>query len=487
MGTTTLIASKPSVEPELVVEKKAGIIASKDFTIDQITNNIDQYSVRLEKTVPSLVSLNQDFSYNYVVTAKDKLKKVVVKEQIPSGSTYVSSSPTAEISEDTVTWTLYNLEKGEIVPLELVINASTVSDLSNQATIEAYTEALTTISVGVPELTIQTTTILESVLLNTNVPWKITVANTGTFFAENVVITDTLPDGLVHASGENNQVIEIGHLVPGDSREIILDTTAIKTGELCNLAVVTASNAESVQEEACIIVLESGLEVSTEGPEKQFVGKTAVYTIDVVNTGDIAFEDVIITSIAPPEGKLVRAQEGAVVEENTATWTADLGIGDEKSFEVELLVIEEGSFCNKASVSTVDSSLIKTANACTSWGGYPALLIEVLDTNDPLVVGEETTYIIQIANQGTAADSNVKLDIQIPKGLSIISIAGDTKGTISKNKISFEPYPTLRAKEIIQFRVTAKATEIGDLRFKAKMSSDLLKVPVPEEESTQVY
>ena len=54
------------------------------------------------------------------------------------------------------------------------------------------------------------------------------------------MITDTLPDGLVHASGENNQVIEIGHLVPGDSREIILDTTAIKAGELCNLAEVLA-------------------------------------------------------------------------------------------------------------------------------------------------------------------------------------------------------------------------------------------------------
>lgn len=485
MGTATLIASKPSVEPDLVAEG-AGAIASEGFTIDQISNHIDKYLVHLEKTVPSLVSLNEDFSYNYVVTAKHNLKKVVVKEQIPDGSTYVSSSPTAEISEDTVTWTLYNLEKGEIVPLELVINASTISDLSNQASIDAYLEASTTVSVGVPELTIQTTTILESVLLNTNVPWNITVANTGTFLAKNVVITNTLPDGLSHSSGESNQVIEIGQLVPGDSREIILDTTAIKAGEFCNLAVVTASNAESVEDEACIRILESGLEVSTEGPEKQFVGKTAIYTVDVVNTGDVAFEDVIITDIVPPESELIRA-DGAVIEENTATWTTDLGIGDEKSFEVELLVITEGSFCNQASVSTVDSSLVKTATACTEWKGYPALLIEVLDTKDPLVAGEETTYIIQIANQGTAADSNVKLDIQVPKGLSILSVAGDTKGTISKNKVSFDPYPTLRAKEIIQFRVVAKAIDIGDLRFRAQVSSDLLKVPVPEEESTHVY
>ena len=485
MGTTILIASKPSVEPDLAVEEPKAIVPD-GYSIDVAADYVDKQSVRLEKTVPSLVALNQDFSYNYVVTAKDKLKKVIVKDQVPVGSTYVSSSPTAQIIEDTVVWTLYNLERGEIVPLELVVNASTISDFSNQATVEAYAGASTTTSVGVPELTIQTTTILESVLLNTNVPWNITIANTGTFFADNVVITNTLPDGLAHSSGESNQIIEIGQLIPGDSREIILDTTAIKAGKLCNLTVVTASNAESVEDEACINVLESGLEVYTEGPEKQFVGKTAIYTVDVANTGDIAFEDVIITNIAPPESELISA-EGAVIEGNTATWTADLGLGDEKSFEVELLVTKEGSFCNQASVSTVDSSLVKTDNACTEWGGYPALLIEVLDTKDPLIAGEETTYIVQIANQGTAADRNVKLDIQIPKGLSIMSIAGDTKGTISKNKISFDPYPILRAKEIIQFRVVAKAVDTGDLRFKARVSSDLLKVPVPEEESTHVY
>ncbi|MGK0310300.1 MAG: putative repeat protein (TIGR01451 family) [Lentimonas sp.] len=149
--------------------------------------------------------------------------------------------------------------------------------------------------------------------------------------------------------------------------------------------------------------------------------------------------------------------------------------------------MKDGDYCNEASVSTVDSSLNTSASACTEWRGYPALLIEVIDTQDPLIVGEETTYIIQIANQGSAADTNVNLDVQIPEGLSIISIAGDTEGVITGNDISFVPYPVLNAKEIIQFRVIVKAVDTGDLRFKAQMSSDLLQVPVPEEESTQAY
>jgi len=126
-------------------------------------------------------------------------------------------------------------------------------------------------------------------------------------------------------------------------------------------------------------------------------------------------------------------------------------------------------------------------DACTEWRGYPALLIEVIDTEDPLLVGEETTYVIQITNQGTAPDRNVTLDVQLPSGFSVVSAVGDTRGTITGNNINFAPYAVLNAKEIIQFRVVAQAVAIGDGRFRAQMKSDLLKTPVPEEEATQVY
>ncbi len=111
----------------------------------------------------------------------------------------------------------------------------------------------------------------------------------------------------------------------------------------------------------------------------------------------------------------------------------------------------------------------------------------MIDTEDPLLVGEQTTYVIQITNQGTAQDTNVGLEVQLPSQLKVISAAGDTQGTISGNNVSFAPYPVLKAKQIIEFRVVAEAVAEGDARFKAQMKSDLLKSPVPEEEATQVY
>ncbi|MDP4878613.1 MAG: hypothetical protein NWR36_01900, partial [Opitutales bacterium] len=93
----------------------------------------------------------------------------------------------------------------------------------------------------------------------------------------------------------------------------------------------------------------------------------------------------------------------------------------------------------------------------------------------------------QITNQGTAQDTNVGLKVQLPAGLKIVSAAGDTKGTISGNNVNFAAYPVLKAKQIIEFRVVVEAVSEGDSRFRAQMTSDLLKTPVPEEEATQVY
>ena len=454
-----------------------------------VSDSIDQYEVSLDKSAPATVALNEPYAYSYTVTAKQDLNKVIVKEQIPAGAVYVSSNPEAEVSGSNVTWTLYNLDAGVQAPLELVVNPTSVADLSSCATIVAIQDACTTTSVGVPELTLVKTTPNEQVLINTGVPWNITVTNTGNFCAYDVVVTDTLPAGVTHESGETKLVTEIGTLAPGESREITINTTAVATGEQANVAVATSSNtdpAENNQDDALVRVVEAGLEVTKDGTPMQFVGKKATYKIDVTNTGDLALSDVVVTDTVPAENKLLSAS-GAQIDGNTATWTVSLAAGESKSFDVTVLGLEDGTYCNQVSAASAEYGLSGNDEACTEWGGYPALLIEVIDTEDPLLVGEETTYIIQITNQGTAPDTNVTLDIQLPDELSVVSAAGDTQGTIAGNNVNFAAYPSLAAKEIIQFRVVAKAVSIGDARFRAQLNSDILKSPVPEEEATQVY
>ena len=487
--TTVFNLKRPSVNRHIHEYSKPAPVAPAplaDCDPGTVSDSVDKYLVRLEKSAPATVALNEPFSYNYTVTAKDDVKKVVVNEQIPAGTVYVSSDPQAEVKGSSVTWTLFNLEDGQNVPLALVVKPTAAADLSSCATIVAFPEACTTTSVGVPELAIVKTTPNEQVLINTGVPWDITVTNTGNFCAYDVVVTDTLPAGVTHESGNSKLVTELGTLAPGESRDITVNSTAAATGEHCNVAVVDSSNAGSATDDACIVVVEAGLEVTKEGTPMQFVNKKASYKIVAKNTGDIALNDVVVVDTVPSQNKLLAAP-GAQIDGNTAIWTTSLGAGESKSFDVTVRGLQGGTYCNQVSAASAAYGLSDSDDACTEWKGYPALLIEVIDTEDPLLVGEETTYVIQITNQGTAADTNVSLDVQLPAGLSLVSAAGDTQGTIAGNNVAFAPYSVLSAKEIIQFRVVAKAVAVGDARFKAQMKSDLLKTPVPEEEATQVY
>lgn len=222
-----------------------------------VTDYIDKYLVRLEKSAPDMVAINTPYDYSYTVVAKDKVKKVVVTETIPAGTEYVTSEPEAEVSGSDVTWTLYNLEKGDNVALKLTVKPTQVADLSNCATIVAYPEACTTTQVGAPELAITKTTPNEQVLLGAGVPWNITVSNVGNFCAYDVMLTDTLPSGVTHESGDKVLKADIGTLAPGESCDVTVNTTAAASGEHCNTAVASASNAESVEDDACVVVVEA--------------------------------------------------------------------------------------------------------------------------------------------------------------------------------------------------------------------------------------
>ncbi len=451
-----------------------------------VTDYVDDYHARLDKSAPAQVAINTPYDYTYTVTAKDKVKKVVVEDQIPEGASYVSSNPEAEVKGNTVVWTLYNLAKGDTVDLSLTVKPTGVTDLRSCATITVFPEACTTTTVGVPELAIVKTTPNERVLIGSGVPWNITVTNTGNFCAYDVVVTDTLPAGVSHDTGSKVLTTDIGTLAPGESRDISVNTTASATGQHCNVARVDSSNAGSAEDDACIVVVEAGLDVVKDGTPMQFVNKRASYTITVTNTGEVALSDVVVTDTVPSQNQLLSAP-GASISGNTATWTTSLAAGQSQSFNLEVLGLQGGTYCNQVAASSSEYGLSDSDDACTEWKGYPALLIEVIDTEDPLLIGEETTYVVQITNQGTAPDHNVKLDVSLPQNLEVVSAAGDTQGSISGRSVSFAPYGALQAKEVIEFRVVARAVAVGDARFRAEMRSELLQTAVPEEESTQVY
>ena len=475
----------PAREREAAPERREA--PAREMEIGRVSDSIDDYLVRLDKSAPEMVGLDDPFDYKYTVTAKHKLQKVVVTEEIPEGAVFVSADPEADVDGNTVTWTLYDLEKGETRDLTLTVRAEEIVDLSNCATIKAYPAACTTTRVGQPVLELTKTTPREQVLLDSSVQWNIVVENTGDFPANEVVVTDTLPAGVSHASGSSELVYEIGTLNPGERRNIEILTTTTEVGEHVNTAEVTSSNAGSASDDARIVVEEAGLEVEKSGEDYQFLGRNSTYTIVVTNTGQVDLYDITVVDSAPAQ-TTIQSASGAMIEGNTATWEiSTLPAGESREFSITLTSRELGTHCNRVSVSESSIGLRASDEACTEWRGYPALLIEAIDLVDPLGVGEETTYVVTVTNQGSAPDFNLAIVCEITAEMEFVSASGAAPGQVEARKVTFETVDRLDPGASIEFRIRARAVEIGDVRFRADLTSDLLRRPVSTGEATQVY
>src|SRR5690606_1347953 len=131
--------------------------------------------------------------------------------------------------------------------------------------------------------------------------------------------------------------------------------------------------------------------------------------------------------------------------------------------------------------------LTGSAEACTLWEGMPAILLEVIDTEDGLLVGDPTTYIVRVTNQGSANDTNVVIPMDFPEGIQPRSASGATRGTVEGQSVTFEPYPTFAPNQTLEYRVAPRAAGEGDNRINTSLTSDGFEDAILEIESTTVY
>lgn len=439
---------------------------------------------KLTKRVTAMQSVGREFTYEYMVEASQDLMDLVITDTIPNGLQYVSSTPRASMTGNDVVWSLGELNEGEFEAVTLSVKALQTGEFANCVTVDASPKACLTVLVGAPLLTIDKSVVDESLLLGERADFNIVVTNKGNAVAENVVIVDKLPQGLTARSPLE---FTIGDLAPSESRSVEITAMTTTSGEFLNVASAVGSNVESVSDDAMVYVNTAALEIIKSGPAEQYIGKRAKYEIVVTNTGDVALSNLVVTDTVGT-GMQIASAAGAVGNPNTVSWDiASLPAGQSKSFTVSTTAEIAGDYCN--SVEVVDSALklSDSAQACTTWKGYPAILLEVIDTEDPLLVGEESTYVIRLTNQGNAPDYNIEITADIAAQLKILSISGETKGRVDGQAVSFETLSVLSPKQTVEYMIKVEGKEIGGGRSNFELDTKLLNGSISETESTQVY
>lgn len=433
---------------------------------------------------PRMCTLGDQYPLDFEICACDDVCDVVVSTQLPDGVIYLKSEPEAKVDGKKLTWHIGSMHKGDKILAKVTLKCDCEGELCVCFCATATPVRFCSLVCAKPILTCEKCG-PEEVCPGAPVAYTITVSNKGTCTAESVVVTDNVPDGLEHCSGLKTLTFNLGNLEPCQVKKVNVSFTAVKRGKVCNTAVVSACNANSTSCQCCTNVYKQGVEIVKTGPKEQMLGKNADYQITVTNPGDKVLTNVVVTDNAPATTSIVAAN-GAAINGNQAVWKLkELKPGEKVSFGITLTVCTPGCFTNKVSVNTCQGCCA-SAEFLTRWKGHPALTACLCDNADPICIGESTVYTLTVVNQGVESDSNVATVFRFPKEISPVSASGDTKATISGDTVTFAPYANLRPRQTLTFKVEAEAKASGDARVSAEVSSDFIKKPIVQQESTIV-
>ena len=231
----------------------------------------------------------------------------------------------------------------------------------------------------------------------------------------------------------------------------------------------------------------SALGIDCAAPAEVLAGSSVNVCLTVRNTGNVLEPKAIVTLPIPDGIDLASMTEGGVASEGRVTWEiANLSPNATKQVCAVFKARQLGSrpftpSARSASAPPVQSTCeIRVA-------GIPAILLDAVDLEDPVEVGKEVTYVINVTNQGSAPGTNIRLVCLLPASQEFVSGTGATAVRFQSDTITTESLPSLDPKAVASWRVVVKALQADDARFKLELSSDQFEKPIHEEESTQQY
>jgi uncharacterized repeat protein (TIGR01451 family) len=350
----------------------------------------------------------------------------------------------------------------------------------------AYTPLVCATGVAIkPELTL-TKVGPEFASIGQPITYNLTVSNTGIGAAQNVRLVDPLPGQMRTTEGLAETSFDVGTLNAGQSRSFTVTAVPPEPGRYVNIARATSASGLEARAEAVTVVRAPQLTIEKFGPEQQYSNINTTYEITVTNTGDAPAQNVVVEDLMPPGARFIEASANGNASENQVTWNlGTLAPGQSRTVTTTMIAPSAGTFENCA---IARSSALPAVRDCvtTRFAGVAALLLEMVDIQDPVLVGGETVYTITVINQGTAPANAVGMSIELDPAHELVNARGASPFQPSDAGLTFAPIPTLAPGAEANFEVRVRATAPGDLRLRVALTADELTQPVVEAESTQV-
>jgi uncharacterized repeat protein (TIGR01451 family) len=446
-------------------------------------------SLTILKLAPAEIQVGKRCTFGIRVqnTGQRTAQNVQIVDEVPLGTELVGTAPRASVSGGKVVWDLGTLSVGEERTVEMELIPTEEGELGSVATVMMAAQASAKSRCTKPELAMRLSSQPQVHAGQPHVV-QVEITNPGSGEATGVMLLETVPAGVSHEAGPALEM-EIGKLAPGETRRLDLLLTAEQAGLVKNTMTAKADAGLMVEASCEFEVIAPDLKLTVEGPERRFLERPATYQVTIDNPGTAPAKEVQLMTQLPKGLQFVSANNMGEYDAaaHAVHWSlAELPANERGTVELVALPVEPGQHALQISTKARDGLSDQTVKEVTV-EGIAALMFEVVDMDDPIEVGGETSYEIRVVNQGSKAAGNVQVMAIMPPGLRALSGHGDTRHAVQGERVIFAPIPQLGPKAESTFRIQAQGVRAGDQRIRVQITTDEIREPITKEESTRVY
>jgi uncharacterized repeat protein (TIGR01451 family) len=446
-------------------------------------------SLSVEWIRRSDINVGQECVVDLVVrnTGTAPASKVAVDGFFPTTVRLTSAIPKPSTITDHLTWNIDSIPVGGEYKVTIKMIPSRRGELATNATVRMTGSASAAFRVEEPLLKVSLKG-PSDIMVGDPASQTVVVANPGSGVAHDVKLDVTLSEGLECSKG-SQFVIDIGSINAGESQTVRLPVAAVKGGRQTVTVVATSTSDAGHSATSTINVLAPTLQVAIDGPGLRYKGRNAKYVVTVKNDGSVPTTNVRVTQNIAEGFEFVSADKGGKFDasRNQVSWIVSrVEPNQSLNLTCELAANAIGSFTMNVQATT-DSATMVEASTTTAVEGSSALSMKIVDLDDPVEVGGETAYEIRVSNEGTKAASGVTVTCELPAGLELINARGATEGISDGKIVGFKPLASLAPGTEAIFRVHVRSTQEGNLRFRARVTSNSIEEPLLIEEQTKFY
>jgi uncharacterized repeat protein (TIGR01451 family) len=451
----------------------------------------------IQKRAPDSATVGVSHDYTIVVTNEGDSPAwdVVVQDELGGAADFVSAVPAAKYDRATgeMTWNFAELPAGRKQEIKVRIKPTGEGTLDGIATVRFKAQVKSATVITAPKLELDLTG-PDEVKVGDEVPLLYTIRNSGSGDASSVVLRSVLPPGLKHPEGGDLEY-EIELLRAGEEQQVDLTVVAAEPGDRILVAAeVTASGIAAAKSRMEIEIVGAQLKLERHGPERRYVGRSAMYQNIVLNDSKFEATNAIVVEEVPEGMRFVSASNGGVYnpDNRRIRWTIPrLAPGKQAVLDVELVAETAGRM--ETIVEVTENAGFRTPlteNTTIIVEDLHNLTADISRQNEPVAIGDRFGFTITIDNRGTAVARNVEMSVQVPAEIRVL--AAGTRQVPGKllpgNIVRYNTVLEIQPNASMTFQLTLQGEQpVKNARVQASLKYAEMPEPLIVSESVTVF